>query len=506
MLRTREQVSLGLLLDAVFDELTSGRRGDVAQDLPDVGDLYSFLIALHTGMNVNPRFVPANETTEGGQAEPFLSDLGIFEQTAEMKLYSTFSIPLIHGWLPQRQSPSFHIFARTAPTYEEAASVLSREDELETKMNATGLSSIEELLREDIAVIKQFLDSWPTQLTAYGLEAIDRAMRPGQFTILFRNDHFSTLYKEPKTGQLMTLVTDAGFSSHEEIVWESLVDINGAHNELFAGDFQSVSHNVDVTTSAASIRTDSGWTTVPNRRASRRNEVMEEPAPALPARPATKSADEPSGAVTGEMMGARATTEQEDHDLALALQLQEEEEERERNERTARERENQLSQRYLSQESARTGPPMPPRRRPNDAQARPTRSEARADEEVNEIAPPTYEQAAAAPPFRPAPRYSTGPAAPPRNVSLYTQQPGSANRGRGLGAGSGRSRGDGVALRGRDAPATPVGRRKLSSRQSLGGGQSAVLGGNSGPATGVTDEVSATTEEGNKEDEKCTVM
>lgn len=512
-LRTREQVSLGLLLDAVFDELTSGRRGDVAQDLPDVGDLYSFLIALHTGMNVNPRFIPSDDATECGQVGSFLANLGTFEQTAEMKLYSTFSIPLIHGWIPQRQSPSFLIFARTAPTYEEAASVLSREDELELKMNVTGLSSTEELLREDIAVIKQFLDSWPTQLTAYGLEAIDRAIRPGQFTIFFRNDHFSTLYKEPKTGQLMTLVTDAGLSSHEEIVWESLVDINGAHNELFAGDFQSVSHNVDATISAAPIGTDSGWTTVPDRRGLRRNEARAEPAPALPARPAVKSAEHPSVTISSAAMAARATTEQEDHDLALALQLQGEEEERERDERTARDRENQLSQQYLSQESARTGPPMPPRPRPNGTQgratgseSRATGSESRADEEAYQVAPPTYQQAAAAAAYRPVPGYSVGLAAPPRNGSLHTQQSLPANRGRGSGAGPGRGQSDGDTLRGRNAAGPSVGRRKASSRQSTGAGQTSILGGNSRPATSVTDEVPATTGEDNKEDEKCTIM
>ena len=66
-LRSREQVSLSLLLDAVFDELMSPRRTTSDDDLPDVSELYSFLQSLHTGMNVNPRFIPSPSMLEAFQ-------------------------------------------------------------------------------------------------------------------------------------------------------------------------------------------------------------------------------------------------------------------------------------------------------------------------------------------------------------------------------------------------------------------------------------------------------
>ncbi|EGP85521.1 uncharacterized protein MYCGRDRAFT_46275, partial [Zymoseptoria tritici IPO323] len=220
-LRSREQVSLGLLLDAVFDELTSDRRGDTAQALPDVSDLYAFLLALHTGMNVNPRF----------------SKAGSFEETREMRLYSTFGIPLIHGWTAPKDTPVFLAFQRSAPTFEDAQNIQFMEAELEDKLRQEGLSFQEQQTLEDIATIKSFLQTWPTQLTDHGLEMIAGCLKPGQIAILFRNDHFSTIYKEPQHGALMTLVTDAGYSSHEEIVWESLVDVSGAACEMFSGDF-----------------------------------------------------------------------------------------------------------------------------------------------------------------------------------------------------------------------------------------------------------------------------
>jgi ubiquitin carboxyl-terminal hydrolase MINDY-1/2 len=98
-LRSREQVSLGLLLDAVFDELMSGRRGGAAQELPDVGDLYAFLVTLHTGMNVNPLFFPSSTSLKGDSSRPMSQAHlieredtlpGTFENTREMTLYSTW--------------------------------------------------------------------------------------------------------------------------------------------------------------------------------------------------------------------------------------------------------------------------------------------------------------------------------------------------------------------------------------------------------------------------------
>jgi MINDY deubiquitinase len=52
-LQTREHISLGLLIQALFDELTTSRGAD--EQLPDIEDLSRFLTMLYTGMNVNPR-------------------------------------------------------------------------------------------------------------------------------------------------------------------------------------------------------------------------------------------------------------------------------------------------------------------------------------------------------------------------------------------------------------------------------------------------------------------
>ena len=274
-----------------------------------------------------------------------------------------------------------------------------------------------------------FRSHWPTQLTEYGLETIISSLKPGQIGILFRNDHFSTLYKEPRSEDILTLVTDAGYSSHEEIVWESLVDINGQGSELYSGDFRPVGNNESgrnrhpksrITShqqqSLLNIDDGLGWTTVESRN-NRRNHQPSASTSALQTR-------QESGVITRRLSAEPASsnptdpskTEQEDHDLALALQLQEEEEDRHRRSlEERRRRENELSQQFLSAEQRNNGssggrgaevrPLIPPRR--NNIQ-RPTVSTQEG------LPPPTYEEAAGGQPYHPPHGHPASPHAPVR--------------------------------------------------------------------------------------------
>lgn len=344
-LRTREQVSLDLLLDAVFDELMSERRTTPDESLPDITALYDFLKGLHTGMNVNPRFVPTEEVemafkrtslthlhpTERGDLIP-----GTFEDTREMSFYRIFQIPLIHGWLPPKSDPVYEALKRHAESYEDAQNMLFREEELEDKLSnpgSAGLTEEEQGIYQDVLTIKSFLYNSATQLTPWGLEVITRAMRPGSVAILFRNDHFSTLYRHPQTHQIFALVTDAGYAGHEEVVWESLVDVNGERSEFFSGDFRVVggdSQSKHPSARSGSMSRSSAqgeWTTVQSTK----------------------------GHSKSHSDGPVSPKEQEDHDLALAIQLQEEEDQQHRAEQAKRRREAQLSEQFIEQHGVRRG-------------------------------------------------------------------------------------------------------------------------------------------------------
>ncbi|KAL9609095.1 MAG: hypothetical protein Q9167_006109 [Letrouitia subvulpina] len=421
-LRVREQVSLGLLLDAVIDELMSGRRGDAAQNLPDVSELYGFLVNLHTGMNVNPTFInPTMRTsnlidasdTEQMNIQVDVRRPGGFEETKAMKLYSTFAISLIHGWLPRRNHPVCAALERSAKTYEDAQSLMFTEEELENKLHSQGLDEQEQRTLEDVGSVKYFLNSSPTQLTDYGLDTITETLAPGSVAILFRNDHFSTLYKYPRTGQIFTLVTDMGYAGHDEVVWESLVDVTGEGSEFFSGDFRPVGNHMPSQNKQVSNATgsdDVGWTTVSRTggHGSSKN--------ALPKGSKDRSSDTSSTMNAFSSLtlnvpddSSRAlSSEQEDHDLALAMQLQEEEEDRHRQEEAARRREDELSRAYLGseQESRRKGfvhgadyrPQVPPRGSKRAPKKQPVSSE--------DSPPPSYEQAAQASPYSPVTNYS----------------------------------------------------------------------------------------------------
>ncbi|KAF7933397.1 hypothetical protein BELL_0034g00190 [Botrytis elliptica] len=445
-LRSREQVSLGLLLDAVFDELMSGRRGDAAQELPDVGDLYSFLLTLHTGMNVNPLFFPVDSTQSANDPRNSMPHIhpaqresslpGTFEETREMKLYGTFSVPLIHGWLPEEESPAYMALKRSAKSYEDAQNLMFHEEVLEEKLVAEGLSFEEQGILEDISTIKAFFISAATQLTAHGLNLITKSMSPGAVAILFRNDHFSTIFKHPTTLQLLQLVTDSGYAGHAEVVWEGLIDVNGERAEFYSGDFRLVGGP----STLHQGNEEGNWTTVTGRRNNNRVE---------------NSHDAPLGNQQESQNHEQGTTtEQEDHDFALALQLQEEEDERNRNETARRQRESELSQQYIEQQGSRNnssnvpvnqrggsgrgstrgrGVNVPVRggsiRGSNSTRGRPAippRNSNVATPAVDPEAgidapPPTYEQAATEPAYQPPDNHPAHPNADPsRRTSAYT--------------------------------------------------------------------------------------
>ncbi|EAQ86792.1 hypothetical protein CHGG_08045 [Chaetomium globosum CBS 148.51] len=453
-LRSREQVSLGLLLDAVFDELMSERRAQLDVALPDVTELYDFLKGLHTGMNVNPRFVPTPEVVTAFKRTSLThlhpterTDMipGTFEHTREMVLYSTFSIPLIHGWLPAKDDAVCEALSRQAASYEDTQNLLFPEEELDQKLcdPNQGLTPEEQQLYQDILTIKSFLSTSATQLTKAGLNIIKTAMKPGSMAILFRNDHFSTLYRHPQSLELFTLVTDAGYAGHAEVVWESLVDINGESAEFFSGDFRLVggatgrpgfSEDGGLENWADAVSDNNNdWTTVQPRRG--RTQTAQQSASAEPP--------------------LSPNHEQEDRDLPLALQLQGEEDEGARNEPRTPPSPTTQTVRSL----------IPPRNAPAPtASTGPARMTNRPAEDGLDDAPPSYEQAAKQLPY-----------VPPQG---HPSHPSSTGTGSGSRPGQGQGQGQGGGPR-------PLQQRQQQQQQQQGSPRpGAPLGGRS-PAMGM---------------------
>lgn len=323
ILQEREQVSLELLLDAVFQELMD--RGG-ATGLPDVSDLFAFLLTLHTGMNVNPRFYRAEDSRHQQ------SEYADFEHTREMELYGAFKVPLVHGWLPEASHPAVAAMKRRkTANYEDAQTLLFVEEEIITRITTAGaaLAPGEDQIIEDATLIREFMENSKTQLTSYGLETVRGRLKPGDVAILFRNDHFMTVIGARDGGALHGLVTDAGFATHEEVVWERMVDVQGHGNGFLSGDFRPVGgqdlqqqqrQHVQQRPVRSLLDPDEGWETVPDSIANESLSIGSRLDAGLP------------GLVGGPDPDATG----HDADLALAMMLQEEEDEQHRREQERR--------------------------------------------------------------------------------------------------------------------------------------------------------------------------
>lgn len=74
-------------------------------------------------------------------------------------------------------------------------------------------------------IIESFLERTASQLTYHGLSELTSALAEEEIGVLFRNNHFSIVYKHKS--ELLQLVTDQGFLSESNVVWETLGSIDG---------------------------------------------------------------------------------------------------------------------------------------------------------------------------------------------------------------------------------------------------------------------------------------
>lgn len=163
----------------------------------NVDDAVSVLPKLATGLDVNVRFTGVSD----------------FEYTPECSIFDLLGIPLYHGWLVDPQSP-------------EAVSAVGKlsYNQLVEKIISCKHSSDSNMVTEGL-IAEQFLETTAAQLTYHGLCELTAAAKEGELGVFFRNNHFSTMIKHKS--HLYLLVTDQGFLQEEQVVWESLHNVDG---------------------------------------------------------------------------------------------------------------------------------------------------------------------------------------------------------------------------------------------------------------------------------------
>ncbi|XP_052586140.1 ubiquitin carboxyl-terminal hydrolase MINDY-1 [Peromyscus californicus insignis] len=163
----------------------------------NVDDAMTVLPKLATGLDVNVRFTGVSD----------------FEYTPECSIFDLLGIPLYHGWLVDPQSP-------------EAVSAVGKlsYNQLVEKIITCKHSSDPNLVTEGL-IAEQFLETTAAQLTYHGLCELTASAKEDELSVFFRNNHFSTMTKHKS--HLYLLVTDQGFLQEEQVVWESLHNVDG---------------------------------------------------------------------------------------------------------------------------------------------------------------------------------------------------------------------------------------------------------------------------------------
>lgn len=196
-LLNKHSIELQDLLSRLGDLLVKVNLVKIGYDLDK---LLESLPLLHTGLDVNPN----------------LCD-GSFEQDLAVDLFQIFDVKLVHGWVIEPENGAFQ-------TVEELKYFDSIQDHL---------------ISETDPVLQEYLNTTSTQFTEYGKKLLDEKVITDEFVVLFRNNHFSTLYKKGDD-DFYTLLTDSSFGSRTKIVWQSLISTLGGDDLFFSGDFLPV--------------------------------------------------------------------------------------------------------------------------------------------------------------------------------------------------------------------------------------------------------------------------
>ncbi|KAI0229683.1 hypothetical protein L0F63_003614 [Massospora cicadina] len=198
--------------------------------------ILAFLPTLRTGLDVNVGF---QSVRSFGESPEGVSD--------EMALFGAFGVELVHGWVPDpiedQEAYRVLVLGPCGSTYNGAMDFLVRVDARSDALDAMSPESAEHdgkqlrsMAYSVALVVTNFLEVTATQLTYHGLTCLSTTLPNDYLCVLFRNNHFLTLYKRTE-GELYLLVTDSGYGQSDLIVWESLQDLDQVDSQFFTSEF-----------------------------------------------------------------------------------------------------------------------------------------------------------------------------------------------------------------------------------------------------------------------------
>jgi len=178
-----------------------------------IQEVMNLFPTLQYGLDVNPKF------TEGPTGVEYTNGLDAFD---------LLHMEMVHGWLLDPESPEYSLVGNRS--YNELVNAVIEGNDAASQLEQDLLGVLEN--REELStkanegtIIHQFLESSGHQLTQYGLTVLHSYLKEDQMAVFFRNNHFNSLVKHQ--GHLYLLVTDIGYASVGNIVWEKLDVIDG---------------------------------------------------------------------------------------------------------------------------------------------------------------------------------------------------------------------------------------------------------------------------------------
>lgn len=257
-----------MMSNLVFDVNTrvqsdTSNLGQAANLCEQLSSCLDVLPGLNVGLDVNCRFSGPKE----------------FEFTRELEVFDLLDIGLYHGWVVSMQDErAFNAFGHlsynqvverlialeeaqqfvmntsTKETTEAQHVQQDPEDitvgdvqETETQEMTVGdeqETRTQEMIKviEDSMPIKEFMDSFASQLSYEGLLTLHTAVRERELAVFYRNSHFSVMLKYD--GKLYLLCTDIAFAN-SNLVWERLDEVDGDTFYCDANFIMNVASNPD---------------------------------------------------------------------------------------------------------------------------------------------------------------------------------------------------------------------------------------------------------------------
>lgn len=211
-----------------------------------IDELIKLLPSLQQGLDVNVRFTHPND----------------FEYNSGIALFEMLDMGLFHGWIidPQDEETMLVVGSLSynqvvekviagggmAATDESTGKIKSHSSNGSNGSNKSNRSSKSKRnskssspKAEDVhaaKVCRKFLEADASQLTYYGLTQVHDRLKERQIGVLFRNNHFTTIFKID--GAIYSLVTDLGYQHQNTVMWECLNEING-NTDMVSPEFGS---------------------------------------------------------------------------------------------------------------------------------------------------------------------------------------------------------------------------------------------------------------------------